>query len=208
MKALVKLSGKHICLAVLAAAISLSVGSVSATVLVRLDIAELAETSSSIVEGIVERVDTSSKTKNGGIETTVIVRVQEHWKGANGPDYLTLRLPGGQQGNQIYLAAGVPGFIVGEAVLLFLEPVEDGWIPMGLSQGVFRIGNRGVERTVSQVVGEGMFVAVDEEKTLQKTTPPGPTNEVPYRQFRAEIELLMGKKSVEKSAVLKPVILR
>ena len=207
VKALVKISETSICTVLLISAIWMCVDSAYGTVLVRLGITDLAANSPSIVEGIVESVDPSANTGNGGIETRVVIRVQERWKGNEATERVTLRLPGGVRGGHNYAVPGIPGFIAGEAVLLFLEPIEDGWIPTGLSQGVFRIGNRGPERTINQVAGEAMFVEVEGEKAVRKTTPPEPTIEVPYGQFRKEVEFLMGKNSVEKNAVLKPVIL-
>ena len=207
VKALVKIPGKQICAALVISATWMCTASTDATVLVRLGITDLAVTSPLIIEGMVKSVDQSFATKNGGIETRVVIRVQERWKGNEEIDRVTLRLPGGVHGEQIHVVPGAPDFIVGEAVLLFLEPVEDGWIPTGLGQGVFRIGNRGLERTINQAAGEGMFVEIEGGKAVRKTTPPGPTTGVPYRQFRKEVEFLIGKDSVEKPAAVKPVIL-
>ena len=207
MKALLKLPFKAIAGCLIIAAMAVCVSSASGTVLVRLGLDDLVKASTFIVEGFVVDVDRTSTTPNGGIETRVEIRVVSQWKGPKAVQLLTLKLPGGEREETIHRVAGVPGFIPGEAVVLFLEPVAGGWIPTGLGQGVFRLGTRGEEKTISQAPGEGMYLDATQQGQWHETSAPLPTLEVPYRQFRREVEQLLGVELESNPLSGDPVIL-
>ena len=162
-----------------------------ATVMVRLDLNDLVQSSTWIVEGVVEEVDKSAPTQQGGVETRVRVRIVSRWKGPESRGHLTLRLPGGERDGTVTRVAGMPVFQIGEEVLLFLEPVAGGWIPTGLGQGVFRLVHFENEKTVSQVAGEGMYLEQGKQGSWVQTGSPSPTVNVPLLQFRSEVEEMM-----------------
>ena len=178
-----------------------------ATVMVRLDLNDLVRSSTWIVEGVVEEVNKSAPTQQGGVETRVRVKVVSRWKGPESIESLTLRLPGGEKEGTVIRVAGMPMFQRGEEVLLFLEPVDGGWIPTGLGQGVFRLGRVENEKTLSQVAGEGMYLEKGNRGVWKQTLSPSPTLNVPFSQFRAEVEEIMSGSDSRPAVGNSPTIL-
>ncbi|HJO03353.1 MAG TPA: hypothetical protein QGG47_05225 [Acidobacteriota bacterium] len=113
------------------------------------------------------------------IETVARVRVDRAFKGIDSRT-LSVRVPGGIHAGRRLVVEGSPEFREGERVLLFLYRDGDGWRPVGMFQGVWRLdrddlkvarasrsggalilapaaGRAAVElreRTVSQLVGD------------------------------------------------------
>ncbi len=79
------------------------------------------------------RTDTS-------IETLVQIRVERAWRGDK-RRRLTVRVPGGEAGARQLVVPGAPSFREGESVLLFLYEDGDAFRPVGMFQGVWRLGN-------------------------------------------------------------------
>jgi hypothetical protein len=95
-----------------------------------------------IVVGDVTAV--KSRKVTGGIITDVTLSVERSLKGTAGKS-LTFTVEGGQVGNQRVLVAGVPNFLVGERVLLFLRGPNDTRL-VQLWQSKFTLaGNRAVQ---------------------------------------------------------------
>ncbi len=67
------------------------------------------------------------------------VRVDRAFKGADSR-MLSVRTPGGLYGGRRLVVQGSPELIEGESVLLFLYRDADSWRPVGMFQGVWRLG--------------------------------------------------------------------
>jgi hypothetical protein len=141
MREKTKMRGKIIPSILLALATLFAGADARSTTLVRMSVAQLAHAAPLVVRA--RCVTNSTAWDHGEIWTFTSFAVEETWKGARNPnsnEYLTVRLLGGTVGNLTSNVSGVPRFIPGEEVILFLEftPHEDfsvvSWI-----QGTFRI---------------------------------------------------------------------
>jgi hypothetical protein len=124
---------------------ALLLGSVPAnsTTLVRMSVAQMTHAAHRVVRA--RCVANSTAWDRGEIWTFTSFSVEETWKHsaaaiANSNPYLTVRLLGGTVGNLNSVVAGVPRFVPGEDVVLFLEPTPQGdYSVVGWVQGTFRI---------------------------------------------------------------------
>lgn len=133
----------------LAAAVLTSVtpAPAAATTVVALDNAQLAANSAYVVRGTIVDARVATYDVQPELFTEYDVRVDEVL-GADAPvsDTLVVRVPGGQTAGRHVQVAGMPGFTVGDEVVLFLEALPDafgpdaapGYLPVGLEQGVWR----------------------------------------------------------------------
>lgn len=77
--------------------------------------------------------------EEGEIWTLTTFNVEEAWRGSP-PEQITVRLLGGSMGNITSHVSGVPKFLRGEDVVLFLEPTAHGdFSVVSWEQGTFRI---------------------------------------------------------------------
>ena len=105
------------------------------------DLAELVELSSDVLVGKVSQSE--SYWDGGRIMTRHVLETSDVWRGterSSGPvHFVTL---GGRVGEIAQWVSGAPRFRVGEEVILFLaRSLRDELHPVGLSQGVFRVGD-------------------------------------------------------------------
>jgi len=107
----------------------------------------------------------------GAVETEVTLQVFRRHQGT-GPAQQLIRIPGGQlaDGSGL-LVPGMPRFVEGEELLLFLSPESSrGWrVPVGLDQGFWKLtrdaaGRRLLERPGSKRIRE------DYEEAMLKVT--------------------------------------
>ena len=116
---------------------------------VRLDVGGLAELADRIVEGRVLSVE-SSEDADGRIETEVVLQAEATHRGEHQP-ITSFRIPGGTlpDGSGLLLV-GMPRFVEGERVFLFLSQAgRTGLrVPVGLSQGVLHVAHAGDGRKV------------------------------------------------------------
>jgi len=110
----------------------------SATTLLRMSLAKMAQTAKVIVRA--RCVGSSTNWDAGEIWTFTTFDAEETWRGSVAGRF-TLRLLGGRLGNLTSSVSGVPRFRAGEDVILFLEPTARGdFSVVGWEQGTFRIG--------------------------------------------------------------------
>jgi len=111
----------------------------SATTLLRMSLAKMAQTAKVIVRA--RCVGSSTNWDAGEIWTFTTFDAEETWRGS-APARFTVRLLGGRLGNLTSSVSGVPRFRAGEDVILFLEPTARGdFSVVGWEQGTFRIGS-------------------------------------------------------------------
>ncbi|MCZ2155828.1 MAG: hypothetical protein LC114_18325 [Bryobacterales bacterium] len=120
-------------------------GSCLAVTLEQMSFEELIDSSTLVVRGTI--VESSAAPSRQRIETTYKVLVSETLKGiSGGPEEtprghtLTVSLPGGAAGGIRQTVAGVPRLETGAEYILFLWRAKSGrLLPIGMSQGVFRV---------------------------------------------------------------------
>lgn len=121
-------------------ALALSCASVEALTVTPLRFSELVAEAETVVYGRVSAVEGQWTSDRQSIESLVTVDVLDRFKGRGGSS-LTFRAPGGRAGNVVNVLPGAPTFREGDLVVLFLSsrgPTMP--MPVGLSQGVLRVG--------------------------------------------------------------------
>ncbi len=113
---------------------------VAATVLVPVDLAELAHDATVIARGQVVAVDGRWTDDRRGIETVITLEAEAMLKGQAG-GVVQFRVPGGTLGRYRNIVIGAPQFTIGQRLIVFLGATGPE-VPhlLGLSQGVYRIG--------------------------------------------------------------------
>jgi hypothetical protein len=124
----------------------------NSTTLVRMSVAQMTHAAQLVVR--VRCVSNSTSWDAGEIWTFTSFAVQETWKSSNTANSanadLTVRLLGGNVGNLTSTVSGVPRFVPGEEVVLFLEPTARGdYSIVSWVQGTFRL--RRDSRTSRQI---------------------------------------------------------
>ncbi len=110
-----------------------------ATVVVPLDLKQLAGNSTAILRGRVVSLTPQWATEGRGIETVVTVEVTTYLKGDFGAQ-MTFKVPGGKIGRLRSVTVGAPVFREGEEVILFLRGSgADMPRVVGFNQGVYRV---------------------------------------------------------------------
>ena len=113
----------------------------NATTVLAVDVPEMTLASEWIFRADVRAVKSVDLRREGrGIFTDVTLQVREVYRGDDVPQTYTLRLLGGRGDDDMALwIPGMPKFVPGEEVVLFLEATSAGHIPCGLGQGVYRV---------------------------------------------------------------------
>ncbi len=115
-----------------------------ATTVLKVDTAEMTSASQWVVNArVVTVANVDLRDEGAGLFTDVTLAIDEVYKGHDVPGTYVLRLIGGHGRDGLALTVpGMPRFKAGEQVVLFLEPTQQGHVPCGLGQGVWRV-NRG-----------------------------------------------------------------
>lgn len=120
------------------------------TTMARMPIEKMAHVAQVIIRARCEAITTTWDA--GEIWTLTTFDVKETWKGSP-PARVTTRLLGGRLGGVTSSVAGIPRFLPGEDVVLFLEPMPNGdYTIVSWMQGTFRVWRDGLtgEDTVTQ----------------------------------------------------------
>ena len=132
---------KSIQLTLIALVALCAVPAANSTTIVRMSVAQMTQAAHLIVRA--RCLSNSTSWDAGEIWTFTSFAVEETWKGArsaNADPYFSVRLLGGTAGNLTSNVSGIPRFVPGEEVVLFLEPTSRGdfsivsWV-----QGTFRV---------------------------------------------------------------------
>lgn len=112
-----------------------------ATVLLALEVEDLAIMSPVVLVGEVNTVESGWNPDRTRIHTRVLVTPIEVLKGPADLGTVKVKFLGGNAGDTVSSLPGAPRFEAGEKVLLFLEPRKDrdGYLPVGFYQGKFKV---------------------------------------------------------------------
>lgn len=142
-------------------AILFSFGNARATTLKRMSVADLSRVAHAVVR--LRCIENSTRWDSGEIWTFTTFDVEEIWKGST-PSRITVRLIGGEVGNLKSTVSGVPRFVRGEELILFLERTAAGdFSVVSWMQGTFRIGHErgtGSEIVTQDTAGLAVFDAL------------------------------------------------
>jgi hypothetical protein len=119
----------------------LTVPAANATTMLSFQIEDMAKLSPIIIIGEVNQVYSSFNSDKTKIHTRALISPVEILKGPADLGTVTVKTIGGQVGSKVASLPGAPKFEVGERVLVFLEPREDGdgYLTLGFFQGKYKI---------------------------------------------------------------------
>jgi hypothetical protein len=165
--------------------LALAAAPARATEVQHLDTAQLTRSSSDILVGKVQGVQSRWNTAHTKIFTDITVRVTDALKGANAPTVSFTQL-GGTVGDLRYEVEGCPAFRNGEEALLFLWRDGHGVAQLnGLGQGKFEITRDAQGRRMVQRGATGL--AVQEARRLSMVPTGHPVPPIPLDDLLAEI---------------------
>jgi hypothetical protein len=156
-----------------------------ATTLQRYDLQELSERAEQVFVGTC--VATGTELIEGRIYTRVEFEVQDMVKGRHEERVIVHFLGGEHEGTRLQLA-GMPTFVDGEDVVLFLtekDALDHPW-PVGLAQGKFRVEYSGAAKkaTVSRnLAGARYYPAA----AAAKSAVAAPLNGLPLEEFLGRV---------------------
>jgi hypothetical protein len=137
--------------------------SAGATTLVRMDLDALVRSAEFVVRA--RCLATEARWESGAIWTFAQFEVLESFKGAP-PRNIRVRLPGGRAGNLRTRVDGVPEFVAGEEIVLFVERTSAGDLGVtSWAQGTFRVRRDAVGE--SHVTQDTSHFAVFDPSTRQ-----------------------------------------
>lgn len=125
-----------------AAGLSLTLGTLSASTFLSAEFREVVTDASTIVRGRVTDVR-AVRSSAGDVESAVTIAVDTVLKGA-ADSFVTMRVPGGTIGRYRTVMVGAPVMRVGDQAVFFLKrgPANTLW-PVGLAQGIYRVAGVG-----------------------------------------------------------------
>lgn len=160
---------------------ALMVSAAFATTIVRMDLATLARSAEIIVRA--RCLSTEARLEGGSAWTFDNFEVIETFKGSP-PQTLCMRLPGGRVGHLETKVEGVPRFVVGEEVVLFVEQTSAGDYGItSWAQGTFRTHRDA--KGIAHLTQDTSEFAVYDQATHQFAST-GIRN-IPLKEFRAAL---------------------
>ena len=166
--------------------LALAAAPAQATQVQHLDTAQLTRTSSDILVGRVQGVQSHWNSAHTKIYTDIAVQVTDALKGANAPVVSFTQL-GGTVGDLRYEVEGCPAFKNGEEALLFLWRDPKGVAQLnGLGQGKFEITRDAQGRRMVQRGATGL--AIQEAHRLSLVPAGRPAPPIPLDDLITEIK--------------------
>jgi len=159
-------------------ALALAVAIAQATVVVEMGLDEMIKEAELIVEGTVVDVQSRYSGDQRTIYTYVTLTDLRVVHGQSDGSTLTLRLEGGQVGDQRITVVGMPSFVRGEREFLFIRGNGRAISPaVGFFQGRFRVINGQIHDDAGNPIVEirdGAFVKVVNQPRTQSGSGQGP----------------------------------
>lgn len=158
-----------------------AVGFARATTLAHMSVEEL--TAAAQVVARVRCIDNSTRWEDGEIWTLTTFGVMDVWKG-HAPARITVRLIGGRAGHLVSTVAGVPRFVLGEEVILFLESKSrEEFSVTSWAQGTFRIRRDAAGREIvsQDTAGYPLF------DPAARRYRSGVVRRLPLEEFRGQV---------------------
>jgi len=139
----------------------LTVPAAKATTMLSFQIEDMAKLAPIVIIGEVNQVYSSFNADKTKIHTRAMISPIEILKGPADLGTVTVKIIGGQVDGKVATLPGAPKFEVGEKVLVFLEPREDGdgYLTLGFFQGkytVFKDPKTGRDMLMRDEPGQGV----------------------------------------------------
>lgn len=180
---------KGVFLAIVATlAIGFAAAPARATVVIPVDLAELATSATAIARGHIVRID-ARQTGSLRVERVITFEPVEYLKGNLGAA-VQFRLPGGTFGRYRTISVGAPEFREGDEVVLFLG-ARDGGLPviLGFHQGVYRVVSDVAtgERMVTPPLLQDISASAAGQPAVPIVRGDNSRRPLPWTQFQARV---------------------
>jgi hypothetical protein len=183
-----RMKGVFFLVVVATLATGFAVAPARATVVVPVDLAELATSAAAIARGHIVRID-ARQTGSLRVERLITFEPSEYLKGNLGA-VVQFRLPGGTFGRYRTISVGSPEFKEGDEVVLFLG-VADGGQPviLGFHQGVYRIVSDAStgERMVTPPLLQDISSSAAGQPPVPIVRGDSSRRPLPWTQFQARV---------------------
>gem|GEM_PF-959472 len=132
---------KSLTLVAVCAAIVIGVapGRVLATTVINRSVQEMTAVSGLVLSGVVLSVEPNQTAPGYPLATRVTIAVDRVFKGFRSGPTIRFMIPGGVRDGKMLMIPGMPSFVEGEEVVVFLERTPHGWIPSGLKNGKYAV---------------------------------------------------------------------
>lgn len=158
-------------------------GSMAATTVMKLDLPQLVQESDTIVQGRVDQIYSQWDADKKVIFTYVSINVEDPVKGEQ-RSVVTIKQLGGAIGAMNMSIVGMPRFVRGDDLLLFLKSNGDGTHHVvGLGQGKYTVAN---DVAVSNLSGVDLV-----DRNMHEITSGALIDREPLENFKARIRGLM-----------------
>ncbi|RJO64592.1 MAG: hypothetical protein C4523_17940 [Myxococcales bacterium] len=157
---------------------------VSATVLWKMSVDDLARAAESVVRGEVTDVRTDKDQQSGRIYTYNAIQVREWIKGKT-PETIVLRQIGGAYDGLEMRIPGTPRLAKGDDVVLFLKSDGQYHFLRGMGQGLFAVtAENGVETAVQKLEGAAVLAP---DAAGKQAVQEGQPLKLPLAELKAKI---------------------
>lgn len=161
--------------------------SARATTMLFSDLPQLVQKSDAVVRGTVKSVRSRWSSDRSRIVTDVELEVAESLKGSPGSSLLILQ-PGGVVGEVGQQISGLPSFVEGEEVVVFLERRgTSAFRVRGMAQGKYRVerSSDGSATVVPELLGDTRVLDPLTRKEVVVTRAPMPLEQLKLKIFDA-----------------------
>jgi hypothetical protein len=149
---------------------------------------ELVRDAEAVIVGRIVEVGSFWNAEHTAILTEATLEVEDTVVGA-APAYLTLRTFGGRVGDYVIEAHGFPRFVLGERLLVFLEPEQEGAHKvLGYLQGQYRIRPNAAGQDIAEPLAD--FGA----RVLRRDGSEAPApRALPLAQLKSQLRDIAGR---------------
>jgi hypothetical protein len=173
---------RQICLALPLAVLAMCAAAASTT-LARMSVGQMTHAARSIV--LARCLKNSTAWDAGEIWTFTTFEIEETWRGTPRDAQIVVRLLGGKFGGLTSTVSGVPRFVAGEEVVLFLEPTAGGgYSIVSWMQGTFRVRRDRMSGSESVTQDTAAFATFN---SVTRRFEPSGIRGVPLDSFRATV---------------------
>ena len=173
-------------LLVTACALALLAAPLAANIVVPTEFREIVADASVIVRGRITDVR-AVVVPGAGIDSVATVAVESVMKG-EAPDFVNVRVPGGEVGRTRFVVIGSPTFKAEQRAVFFLKRgADNGLRPVGLTMGIFRVQ---VDRQTGRALVEAPLVVGRTASTGPVVRGDARRRPLPVSEFEALVRVV------------------
>lgn len=148
--------------------------SAQATVVLKLNLAQMTELSSVVVHARVGKVSVAEE-RPGALSTLIEIEVLSSYKGKlQAGQVITLMQIGGQKGDLVQSIPGTSEFRSGEELVLFLSAFANRYVQVGVGLGRFVVSRSSGLAIAAEEFGDVSFASPGKDGVIRPGTSPLP----------------------------------